>query len=75
MSELANYKIGKTLGGGTFGKVKCNINVVAEHEITKQRVAIKILNRRQIKTHKMTEKVRREIKILKLFHHPHIVRL
>ncbi|MBA0848214.1 hypothetical protein Goshw_029794 [Gossypium schwendimanii] len=67
---LPNYKLGKTLGIGSFGKVK-----IAEHILTGHKVAIKILNRRKIKNMEMEEKVRREIKILRLFMHPHIIRL
>jgi len=67
---LSNYRLGKTLGIGSFGKVK-----VAEHILTGHKVAIKILNRRKIKAMDMDEKVRREIKILRLFMHPHIIRL
>jgi len=67
---LPNYKLGKTLGIGSFGKVK-----VAEHVLTGHKVAIKILNRRKIRSMDMEEKVRREIKILRLFMHPHIIRL
>jgi len=48
---------------------------VAEHILTGHRVAIKILNRRKIQAMDMEEKVRREIKILRLFMHPHIIRL
>ena len=62
--------MGKTLGIGSFGKVK-----VAEHILTGHKVAIKILNRKKIKAIDMEEKVRREIKILRLFMHPHIIRL
>ncbi|GAA0146990.1 non-receptor serine/threonine protein kinase [Lithospermum erythrorhizon] len=69
-SLLRNYKLGKTLGIGSFGKVK-----IAEHVLTGHKVAIKILNRRKIKNMEMEEKVRREIKILRLFMHPHIIRL
>ncbi|KAI8473376.1 MAG: kinase-like domain-containing protein [Monoraphidium minutum] len=67
---LSNYRLGKTLGIGSFGKVK-----VAEHILTGHKVAIKILNRRKIQAMDMEEKVRREIKILRLFMHPHIIRL
>lgn len=45
------------------------------HEITKQKVAVKILNKRKIKTLGMFDKIKREIKILKLFNHPHIIKL
>lgn len=75
MAQLGFYRIGKTLGGGTFGRVACRCYLVAEHELTQQRVAIKILNRAQIHQSRMTRKVKREINILKLFHHPHIIRL
>eukprot|EP00871_Galdieria_phlegrea_P005700 jgi/Galph1/617/GphlegSOOS_G5402.1 len=68
--KIGSYVLGKTLGVGSFGKVK-----LAEHEQTGKKVAVKILNRQKIKSLGMSEKVQREIKILKLFNHPHIVRL
>jgi serine/threonine protein kinase len=46
-----NYKLGKTLGIGSFGKVK-----IAEHILTGHKVAVKILNRRKIKNMEMEEK-------------------
>lgn len=48
---LPNYKLGKTLGIGSFGKVK-----IGEHVLTGHKVAIKILNRRKIKNMEMEEK-------------------
>jgi len=75
MAQLGFYRIGKTLGGGTFGRVACTPHSVAEHELTQQRVAIKILSRTQIHQSHMSRKVKREINILKLFHHQHIIRL
>lgn len=48
---LPNYKLGKTLGIGSFGKVK-----VAEHSPTGHKVAVKILNRRKVKMMDMEEK-------------------
>lgn len=48
---LQNYNLGKTLGIGSFGKVK-----IAEHKLTGHKVAIKILNRRKIKNMEMEEK-------------------
>mmetsp|Transcript_15886 Transcript_15886/g.37471 ORF Transcript_15886/g.37471 Transcript_15886/m.37471 type:complete len:521 (-) Transcript_15886:77-1639(-) len=64
------YKIGKTLGVGTFGKVK-----MAEHTPTKQKVAIKIINKGKMAQMNMHEKIRREIKILQFLRHPHVIRL
>ncbi|AAK39929.1 SNF-related kinase (nucleomorph) [Guillardia theta] len=68
--KIGPYYLGKTLGVGSFGKVK-----LGEHELCGQKVAVKILNRKKIKNLKMEEKVKREICILKLFMHPHIIRL
>jgi len=68
--RIGNYRLGRTLGEGSFGKVK-----LAEHEVTGHKVAVKILNRQKIKSSKMDAKIGREIKILKLFRHPHIIRL
>ena len=69
-NQIGPYKLGKTLGVGSFSKVK-----IATHESTQQRVAIKILNRQKLKSMDMAAKVSREIKILRLFSHPHIIRL
>lgn len=48
---LENYTLGRTLGVGSFGKVK-----VAEHKLTGQKVAVKILNRKKIQSMDMEEK-------------------
>jgi 5'-AMP-activated protein kinase catalytic alpha subunit len=48
---------------------------VAHHVTTNQKVAVKILNKGKIKQQEMAEKVRREINILKMCTHPHIIRL
>jgi hypothetical protein len=60
---IGNYRLGKTLGVGSFGKVKGMIcyraghnliaYIVAEHIYTGNKVAIKILNRRRIKNLRM----------------------
>jgi 5'-AMP-activated protein kinase catalytic alpha subunit len=69
-AKIGPYFLGKTLGVGSFGKVK-----LGEHEICEQKVAIKILNRKKIQLLKMGEKVRREINVLRISNHPHIIRL
>lgn len=51
------------------------VKIVAQHIITGQKVAVKILNKGKIKHMEMAEKVRREINILKMCTHPHICRL
>eukprot|EP00617_Octactis_speculum_P011917 CAMPEP_0185791344 /NCGR_PEP_ID=MMETSP1174-20130828/158323_1 /TAXON_ID=35687 /ORGANISM="Dictyocha speculum, Strain CCMP1381" /LENGTH=533 /DNA_ID=CAMNT_0028486289 /DNA_START=179 /DNA_END=1780 /DNA_ORIENTATION=+ len=68
--QIGNYRLGKNLGIGAFGKVKH-----ATHVITGHHVAIKILNRKRIGDLDMADKVKREINILKKCSHPHIIRL
>jgi 5'-AMP-activated protein kinase catalytic alpha subunit len=48
---------------------------VGVNEITKHKVAVKIVNKRKIRNLGMFDKIKREIKILKLFNHPHIIKL
>lgn len=48
--------------------------LAAVHELTGHRVAIKILNKKKIRQQNVFEKVKREIKILRLFKHPHIIK-
>ncbi|OMJ84107.1 hypothetical protein SteCoe_14860 [Stentor coeruleus] len=70
MLGLENYTILKTLGSGSFGKVE-----LAEHSITKAKVAIKLISKSSTKDPLTEVKVKREIKILKKFNHPNIIRL
>mmetsp|Transcript_24421 Transcript_24421/g.61823 ORF Transcript_24421/g.61823 Transcript_24421/m.61823 type:complete len:476 (-) Transcript_24421:723-2150(-) len=69
-AKIGPYFLGKTLGVGSFGKVK-----LGEHELCDQKVAVKILNRKKIQLLKMDEKVKREINVLNIANHPHIIRL
>ena len=51
------------------------LSPVATHELTGHKVGVKILNRKKIASMDMGHKVRREIQFLKLFRHPHIIKL
>ncbi len=62
--------LGKTLGEGTFGKVK-----LATHILTGEKVAIKILEKERIIDVADVERVAREIYILKFIRHPNIIQL
>ncbi|KAK3090223.1 hypothetical protein FSP39_010184 [Pinctada imbricata] len=68
--KIGHYILGDTLGVGTFGKVK-----IATHQLTNHKVAVKILNRQKIKSLDVVGKIKREIQNLKLFRHPHIIKL
>ncbi|XP_076832110.1 serine/threonine-protein kinase SIK2-like [Brachyhypopomus gauderio] len=63
------YDIERTLGKGNFAVVK-----LARHRITKSEVAIKIIDKTQLDSVNL-EKIYREVKIMKLLDHPHIVKL
>ncbi|KAL7871903.1 hypothetical protein AOLI_G00030890 [Acnodon oligacanthus] len=68
--KIGHYILGDTLGVGTFGKVK-----IGEHQLTGHKVAVKILNRQKIRSLDVVGKIKREIQNLKLFRHPHIIKL
>ncbi len=53
--------LGKTIGEGTFGKVKIGL-----HVLTKTKVAVKILEKSKIIDVADVERVSREIHILKI---------
>ena len=60
--------IGKSIGEGTFGKVKLGI-----HILTNEKVAIKVLEKEKIADQADMERVAREIYILKNIRHPNII--
>jgi len=69
-SSIGQYVLGKTIGEGTFGKVR-----LGTHILTGETVAVKILERERVKEIADVERVAREIHILKRVHHPHIIQL
>lgn len=68
--NIGHYVLGKTLGEGTFGKVKLGV-----HIFTAEKVAVKILEKDKILEVSDVERVAREIHILKLIRHPNIIQL
>ena len=68
--RLGQYQILKTLGEGSFGKVK-----LAVHQVTAQKVALKIISRRKLMARDMAGRIEREIQYLQLLRHPHIIKL
>ena len=70
MKCIGQYNIGRTIGKGTFGKVK-----LGTHILTEEKVAVKILEKERIKDSADIERVTREIHILQLIRHPNIIQL
>ncbi|CAO3589543.1 unnamed protein product [Absidia cylindrospora] len=69
--DVGDYWLGKTIGRGASGRVKLGI-----HKHTGEKVAIKIIARSYLVSSITTAKsVQRELAILQLLHHPHLVEL
>ncbi|KAJ3674315.1 hypothetical protein LUZ60_004931 [Juncus effusus] len=70
MKRVGKYELGRTIGQGTFAKVKFAIDTE-----TRQSVAVKVLEKSTVLKHKMVHQIKREISIMKIVRHPSIVRL
>ncbi|KAD4386221.1 hypothetical protein E3N88_26390 [Mikania micrantha] len=69
-TRVRRYELGRTLGEGTFAKVKFARNVE-----TGENVAIKILDKEKVLKHKMITQIKREISTMKLIRHPNVIRM
>ena len=70
VKKVGKYEIGRTLGEGTFGKVKFAVNTE-----TNERVAIKILDKEKIQKQNMGEQIKKEIAVMKMVKQKHVVNL
>eukprot|EP00062_Callorhinchus_milii_P021225 gi/632977723/ref/XP_007905506.1/ PREDICTED: serine/threonine-protein kinase SIK3 isoform X1 [Callorhinchus milii] len=68
-ARIGYYEIERTIGKGNFAVVK-----LATHIVTKAKVAIKIVDKTQLDEENL-KKIFREVQIMKMLRHPHIVRL
>ncbi|KAG0175856.1 hypothetical protein DFQ29_006860 [Apophysomyces sp. BC1021] len=69
--EIGNYWLTKTIGRGSSGRVKLGI-----HKQNGTRVAIKMIPRRRLVSSKaIARTTERELAILQLLHHPHLLEL
>ncbi|KAL6896072.1 serine threonine protein kinase SNF1 [Trichoderma longibrachiatum] len=68
--RIGAYTVVRTLGEGSFGKVR-----LAIHNGTGQKVALKIITRKKLISRDMAGRVEREIEYLQLLRHPHIIKL
>lgn len=67
--KVGKYELGKTLGSGSFSKVKLGM------DDTGKQYAVKIIEKEQLVREHMEEQLKREISVMKLLNHPHIVKL
>lgn len=70
LKRVEKYQLIKTLGRGTFSKVKYAIDTT-----TNKPYAIKIVDRKMIKKENMEAQLKREIAIMKILKHDHVVEL
>ena len=66
--KIGNYLIEKTLGKGTFGKVKLGIYLPKN-----RKVAIKILEKNKLKEEDDIIRLKREFEMLSQFNHPNLI--
>lgn len=64
------YELGRMLGYGTFAKV-----YLARDLATGKNVAMKVVDKEKVIRVGMMDQVKREISVMKMVHHPHIVEL
>ncbi|KAL1335334.1 CBL-interacting serine/threonine-protein kinase 21 isoform X3 [Arachis ipaensis] len=68
--HIGKYRLGRTIGEGTFSKVKLAVN-----EDNGEKVAIKVIDKHMVMENNLKNQVKREISTMKLLHHPNIVRI
>ena len=66
--KLSDYQIDRTLGTGSFGRVK-----LAKNKSTGKYVALKILKKAEIIKLKQVDHIMNEIRILTMIDHPFLV--
>ncbi|KAG9482150.1 serine/threonine-protein kinase SIK3 [Eleutherodactylus coqui] len=68
-ARIGYYEIERTIGKGNFAVVK-----LATHIVTRAKVAIKIIDKTKLDDENL-KKIFREVQIMKMLCHPHIIRL
>ncbi|KAK7347691.1 hypothetical protein VNO80_22229 [Phaseolus coccineus] len=69
-NKIGKYQLGRTIGEGSFSKVKLAVN-----GSNGQKVAVKVIDKHMILENNLKNQVKREIRTMKLLHHPNIVRI
>ncbi|KAJ3116515.1 MAP microtubule affinity-regulating kinase 1 [Phlyctochytrium bullatum] len=68
--HIGNYEIIKTVGEGSFAKVK-----LAIHRLTNEKVAIKVIDKESLPDEYSLKNIHREAQIMRLLDHPNIIQL
>ncbi|AES92374.2 CBL-interacting kinase [Medicago truncatula] len=68
--NIGKYRLGRTIGEGTFSKVKIALN-----SNNGEKVAIKVIDKQMVLKNNLKHQVQSEIRTMKLLHHPNIVRI
>ncbi|KAJ4823771.1 hypothetical protein Tsubulata_012087 [Turnera subulata] len=67
---IGKYQLGRTIGEGTFAKVKLGVDSTSGHY-----VAIKVIDKQMVMASDLKYQVKREIQTMKLLDHPNIARI
>ncbi|KAJ3214569.1 hypothetical protein HDU67_001489 [Dinochytrium kinnereticum] len=67
---IGNYEILKTVGEGSFARVK-----LAIHRLTNQKVAIKVIDKERLPDNYSMKNIHREAQIMRMLDHPNIIQL
>eukprot|EP00732_Lithocolla_globosa_P003556 Lithocolla_globosa_v1_NODE_2903_length_1830_cov_9.584225.p1 type:complete len:595 gc:universal NODE_2903_length_1830_cov_9.584225:31-1815(+) len=67
---VGNYMVEKTIGQGTYGKVKLGYQLQ-----NREKVAIKVIEKASIENERQVKRIQKEIRFLKLLSHPSIVKV
>jgi 5'-AMP-activated protein kinase catalytic alpha subunit len=68
--RIGDFLLGKTIGQGTFNKVK-----IARHVHSNEQVAIKLIDKQKIHSEADRRRLAKELKILRKVRHPNIIQL
>ncbi|KAJ7955752.1 Non-specific serine/threonine protein kinase [Quillaja saponaria] len=69
-NNIGKYQLSRTIGEGTFAKVKLAVDTT-----NGQYVAIKVIDKQMVMESYFKYQVQREIRTMKLLHHPNIVQI
>lgn len=72
-SKIGKYQLSRTIGEGTFAKVKLAVDTSTNAQ--QHHVAIKIIDKQMVMESNLKYQVQGEIRTMKLLHHPNIVRI